>query len=72
MVPATVHRQLGMSGLWLHGLATLAMGVPDPVPDGSEVIHHGLAVSQNRLEYPFLVLVWRQVELFGSECPQLR
>jgi hypothetical protein len=61
-----------MVGLRLYGPAALTMGVPNPVADRPEVVYHCLAVSKDRFEYPFLVLVRCQVELFGSEGPQLR
>ena len=36
-----------MSGLWLHGLASLVCSSPTRFSGSSEVIHHGLAVSRN-------------------------
>jgi hypothetical protein len=47
----------------------LAVGIADAIADRPEQVHHGLAVSEDRLENFFLVLPRDEVQLLGGKVP---
>jgi hypothetical protein len=61
--------KLSMTSFWLHGPPTLPVSITNLIANGTEVVHHGLAVPEDSFEHSLLLLMGSEVQSFRCKSP---